>query len=421
MTRAFPVVLAVFLALTAPTAAFETGSATSMQTEADTDSVVTPPGVNNTTAQLSLGTPDRTGTDAPSTSLGAALEMNRNEVETQSRIYELDEKLSNTNNDQERHYELRQYRFEIGSRLSSLKYTEQEIRTKFNDGEISSEEYLRRLAVLHAKSENVERSIQYMEARGQDVPQFTPRAWTLKAELIPLKGAIRESAINQYTGQTESRTIYVATTDTGVVLSSISGNQYVREAYLSENRNINGTNQLLAQEAQNITETQYPWAKENNNGEISTNSRFGTGIFVTTLPHEQGVVKAVLDGKTEKIFRETQYGYLTGDSHIPYGEVVQNNTTDHQLTVNRTYPGGPLRINVTDGNGNAVDSRITIGDREIGKTGSDGVLWTIAPRRTSTVSSTHGTTTLNVTVTPYGLSQSNQSEETPQSFDAPES
>ncbi|WP_233274653.1 DUF7094 domain-containing protein [Haladaptatus cibarius] len=415
MTRVFPVVFAVLLALTAPTAAFETGSATSMQTGADTDSVVTPPGVNNTTAQLSLDTPDRTGTDTPSTSLGAALEMDRNKVQTESRIYELDEKLSNSNNDQSRHHELRQYRFDIGSRLSSLKYTEQEIRTEFNDGEISSEEYIRRLAVLHAKATNVKRSIQYMEERGQDVPQFTPRAWRLRAELIPLEGVIRESAINQYNGRTESHTIYVATTDTGVVLSSIEGNQYVREAYLSENRDINGTNQLLAQEAQNITETQYPWARENNDGEISTNSRFGTGIFVTTFPHEQGVIEAVLDGKTEKIFRETQYSYLTGDSHLPYGEAIQNDTIGHQLTVNRTYPGGPLRINATDGNGNAVDSRISIGEREIGRTGSDGVLWTVAPRRSVTISSVHGGAPLNVTVTPYGLSQSNESGGTPQS------
>ncbi|WP_266079268.1 DUF7094 domain-containing protein [Haladaptatus caseinilyticus] len=419
MTRVLPVVLAVLLALAPPAVAFETGSTTSMSAETDVEEIVEPPGFNNTTSQLSLGTPNRAETSMASMSLSASLEMDRNEVRTQKRMYILNERLSNAENNQVKEQALRRYRYEIGSQLSSLKYTERNIRKKFNDGRLSGSEYVRRLAVLHARAENIDQSIAHMKARGSNVPRFTPEVWTLRGNLIPLQGKVRQYAVNQYRGESEPRMIYVATTKTGVALSTVHGNQYVREAYLGKNKDTNGTNQLLGQKAQNITAKQYPWAKNHSNGELSTNSRYGTGIFMTTLPHEHGVIKTVLDGRTEKIFRETQFKSLTGATHIPYGHPIRNETANLELTVNRTYVGGPLRVNVTDGNGKPVTGQISIGETEIGTAGSDGVLWTIAPRRTVTVSARYESTTVNATFTPYGLARSNTTTGPPQSIPIP--
>ncbi|WP_435155846.1 DUF7094 domain-containing protein [Haladaptatus sp. DFWS20] len=416
MARVLPVVLAVLLALAPPAVAFEAGSTNSMSTETGVKEIVEPPGFNSTTSQLSLGTPDRAETDAPSLSLSATLEMEKNEIEAQKRIYMLDEKLSSAKTNQVKEQALLRYRYEIESQLSSLKNTERTTREKFNSGEISGEEYVRRLAVLHARAGNIEQSIQHMKTRGKDVPRFTPEVWTLQGKLIPLQGAVRQYAVNQYRGKSEPQTVYVETTESGVVLSAIHGNQYVREAYLVENRNPDGTNQLLLKQAQNITAKQYPWVRNNSSGELSTSTRFGTGIFLTTLPHEHGVIKAVLDGSTEKIFRETQYQSLASANHIPYGPPVRNNTTYLELAVNQTYAGGPLRINVTDGDGKPVNSRISVGETEVEKAGSDGVVWTIAPRRKFTVSATHNSRTVNVTLSPYGTANTNTTTGPPQSI-----
>ncbi len=418
MARVLPVVFAVLLALTSPAVVVETQSAAPTPA-AETEEIAEPPGFNNTTSHLSLGLPDRSGVDTPSISLSATLEMERNEIQAEKQRYTLNEKLSNAENNQEKEQILIRYRPEIKSQLSALKNQERTIRQQFNNGEISSKQYIRRLAVLHARAGDIEDSIRHMEIRGQSLPRFTPEVWRLRAELVPLQGEVRQYTVNQYRGASSEQRVFVSTTNTGVVLSTIYRDQYVRETYLPENINPDGTNQLLLQEAQNITANQYPWVQNNSGGELSTDSRFGTGIFSTTMPHKHGVITAFLDGKTEKIFREFQYKSLSGNNHIPYGESVRNESGSYVLTVNRTYPGGPLRINTTNTRGEAVSARISIGNTHTGKTGTDGVLWTVSSRQKLTVSATRQGETSNVTVAPYGVGGSNSSTGVPQSTTLP--
>ncbi|WP_227353115.1 DUF7096 domain-containing protein [Haladaptatus salinisoli] len=411
MSRVLPVALAVLLVLCSPAAAFETGSPNLDSGSGDPKNIVKPPDFNDTASHLSIGKPDRTDTYTPSVDLGAALTMDRAEVRTQKRMYTLNERLANADTQQAKEQVLIRHTAELESRLSSLNYTERTISKRFNSGEITTQQYVRRLAVLDVKARNIARSIEHFDDKGDAVPSFAPPVRRLRANLYSLRGQVRQYAADRFRGRSEPRPIYVATTNTGVVLSTIEGSRYVREAFRADYRKPGEAKALLVQRAANITLSQYPWL---NGHEKSPSTDYGAGVYPSIIPYSQGVVKPVLDSGTEKIFRETQYKYLTGTNHIPYGTAVRNNSTTLNLAVNRTYSGGPLRINLTDAGGDPVNGSVSIGETYVGQTGDDGVLWTVSPRQTFTVSTTRNSETVNVTLVPYGVTATNSTTGPPE-------
>ena len=74
--------------------------------------------------------------------------------------------------------------------------------------------------------------------------------------------------------------------------------------------------------------------------------------------------------------------------------------------MNRTYPGGPLRVRLTQAEtGDPVDANVTIGrdggeSRLVGATGDDGELWTVSPGSRFTVTAIRGNSVVLVTISP---------------------
>ncbi|WP_458207305.1 DUF7096 domain-containing protein [Haladaptatus sp. NG-SE-30] len=406
MNRVVPIILAVLLTLSSPAAAIATGTPAEPD-KIDAKNPVKPPGFNDTVSQLSLGDPDRTETKTPSISLGAALEMDKNEFETQRRMYTFSERVKNAKTREHKKQALIDYKFTLVKQLSKLESAERTAGKQFNRQKLTSREYARRLAILDSRAHEIERSISHMEELSNEVPRFSPEVSTLRADLFALEGPVRTHIAESLRGTTTPNSIYIATTNSGVVLSMVENDQYIREAYRADYRKPEESESILDQKAQEITVEQYPGLKNKTLRE-NTDPRYSSaGIWETDIIHRQGVVKAYLDSGTKEIFREIQYKDLFGKNHVPYGKPVRNNTTSIQIVVNKTYPGGPLRINVTDSGGDPVNGRISVGDTYVGETGSDGILWTVSPSRAFTVSAIHKSETVNVTLTPYGTTQQN--------------
>ncbi|SHL46587.1 DUF7096 domain-containing protein [Haladaptatus paucihalophilus] len=413
MSRVSSILLVALLLFCSPAAAFGVGSQPASSTQPSANNPAKPPGFNETSSHLSLGTPERSETYTSSLSLSTTLEMDRNKVQSQQKMYTLDEKLSNADDDEERYQLLTRFRTDLELELSSLKNKERSASKQFNNQEIGVREYVERLAMLDSRADDVNRAIDHMKTKGKSVIQFAPHEYELRADLIPLRGEVRNNVVESVRSGTGSKYVYVATTSDGTVLSTVLGNKYVREAYRSDYRNSSLDSYLTGREKTNITVNSYPWVKEKNPG-TSSNIQYKKGVSETKMVYPQGVITAYLDSGTEKIYREIQYKLLTGDNHTPYGTAIRNNSTDLHLAVNRTYPGGPLRINLTDANGDPVQSTIEIGENEVGETDSDGILLTVSPRRTFTVSARHGSERVNVTVTPYGVTRTNATNGPPQ-------
>lgn len=411
MNRAFPVLVTVLLILCSPAAVFGVGASSPTTTTPSAKNPTHPSGFNNTSAHLSLGTAGRSDTATPSLSLSTALEMDRNTLKTEKRMYTLDEQLSKVSTSGEKRQILLRFRGKLERKLSSLQTHERTASQQFNGQEIDTDEYVKELAILQTEADDLERSMKYMTSEGENVVKFSPHEREFQSDLIPLRSRVRESAVSSIRYGTSSKPLYVATSQSGVVLATVINDQYIREAYRDDyrNRSVNGF--LSVQKARNVTVSQYPWASAN--GDPPSTYQVYDKVTKTRIVHPQGLIRAYLDSGTKKIYREIQYKVLAGDDHVPYGTTFQNNSTNLHLVVNRTYSGGPLRINLTDSEGDPVDGHIEIGETELGDTGPTGTIYTVSPSREFTVTATHDSETVKVTLTPYGVTNGSSNGETP--------
>jgi hypothetical protein len=123
-------------------------------------------------------------------------------------------------------------------------------------------------------------------------------------------------------------------------------------------------------------------------------------VYSVTVKHPHGSFSAYLDGGTEKIFKEVQQKRLTGDTPLPTGPSVTNSSENLTVTVNRTYAGGPLRVELTNETGAPVSGEVRIDGELVGRTNADGLLWTLSPADRFEVTASYDFRTVNLTATP---------------------
>ncbi|MFC4448557.1 DUF7096 domain-containing protein [Halorussus aquaticus] len=416
--RFTPVMLALLLALspgavavqaTAPTAPASapntspfasTESAVSGQTGSDT---VQSSGGENTTNVLTLGTsPARTAFDSPSLALGSSLTMDRGEFRTKLTVKSLDRQLQTANSAEKKKQALNRFRYRIENRIISLKANEQQATRAFSNGTISKSEYTRTLGSIDAEVADIQKLITAMRTRANSVPRFEmeTEANTLRGKLTTVEGPVRNRIAAAIRGQKSATQVYVATGPSGIVLSTIIDGKYVREIVRHDRRNPAVSGNSTMGSARKSIVNEYSWAFEHRKS-TATNALYGTNnIYRMQMRHTHGKLVIYYDGGTESVFREMQYKQLNGQTPLPTGPSVSNTSENVTLTVNRTFAGGPLRVKLTNATGAPVQGDVTIAGDPVGRTNSDGVLWTLGPAEPSRVSATYDFTTVNVTAAP---------------------
>lgn len=411
--RFAPVMLALLLALS-PVAVAVQASAPAASTASPVEQTNTSgQTVNeNTTAVLTLGSePQRTAFDSPSASLGSSLSGDRSEVRTQLDTKTLDQQLEAAESSEKKQQILTQYRYQIENRIISLKAQERQAASEFSNGSISATEYARTLGRIDAEAEEVRRSIRVLNERVGSVPNFGMPGVerTLKGKLVSLEGPIRDRISNSLRGESDPVRIHITTAESGVVLTMITDRHYVRESYREDHRDASVSGSMSRENGETqVIEPQYPWVTDNSPyAEQSAYTSIQTIQYF--YQHTHGNLTAYVDTGTEQVFREIQYKSLSSQQSLPPGPGVQNTTStafgseNVTLTVNRTYAGGPLRVQLANETGAPLDSQITVGGEPVGQTGSDGVLWTLSPADQFRVSATYEGTTINQTVTAMEL------------------
>ncbi|WP_435180660.1 DUF7094 domain-containing protein [Halorussus sp. AFM4] len=405
--RLIPVMLALLLALTpgavAVQASAPSGPAATSPSLVRADDAAQSADGGNTTNVMTLGTaPARTAFDAPSLALGSSLAMDRGEFRAQLGVKTLDRQLRAANSTEERKQILNRYRYRIENRIISLKAAEQQATQAFSNGTIPKSEYLRTLGAIDSEVTDIKRLITAMRTRASSVPRFgmQTEANTLKGKLVTVEGPIRDRIAAAMRGEKPPTRVYVATARTGVVLSTIVNGEYVREIVRTDRRNPASSADSSMTAARQSVIAQYPWTY-NHSSFTGADSRYGTtNIYQITFQHTQGELVAYYDGGTQSVFREIQYKRLTGQTALPTGPAVSNTSENVTLTVNRTFAGGPLRVALTNATGAPLQGQITVAGEPVGRTGSDGVLWTLGPAEQFRVSATRDFTTVNVTAAP---------------------
>lgn len=408
--RLAPVMLALLLALS-PVAVAVQASAPAASSASPAEETVTSYQTvhENTTAVLTLGSePTRTAFDSPSASLGSSLAMDRSEVRTELDSKTLDQQLKDADSAETKKRILNRYRYRIEDRIISLKAKERDASRAYSNGAISANQYLSTLAQIDMAAEEIRNQARVLQKHAESVPSFgMPNVdRSMAGKVLTLEGPVRDRIAKSLQGSTGSVRVYVSITDTGVALSAVTGDSYVREIVRHDRRDPSTSGSMSLGQARDLVFESYPWPGENPSGGTSTDPYGATNIYSVSVAHSHGEFTAFVDGGTKQIFKEVQSKRLYGQRTLQPGPGVQNTTSNAfgsenvTLTVNRTYAGGPLRVELTNETGAPLDGRITVAGDPVGQTGSDGVLWTLSPADQFRVSAMHEGTTINRTVVP---------------------
>ena len=255
----------------------------------------------------------------------------------------------------------------------------------FNDGELSSEAFVVELATIAARANALEDRVEMLSARADEIDGFSlSRADAVAYELRAFGGPVRERAIDAIRGEAPRTLFFVTTGPEGYELTTVADGTYVREAYRGAVREADSSASIDAADAINVTRDSYPEIVADSD----TSATVSGSTAIVRQNYGDASLTAFVDAGSERVFKEYQRQPLATFVSGPSDSNVLNGL---RITVNRTYPGGPMRVHVADAeSGEPVNLSVTLSRGpskgvDIGRTGDDGTLWTLSPRGSFTV------------------------------------
>ncbi len=296
----------------------------------------------------------------------------------------------------------------IDDDITALEQRAQVALNRYNSGAISARSYLRELAAIDAAADSLRGTLDLLSTYNSvaDEPIPSARIAAQKARLLPLQGPVRDRALAAMRGDGPPVRIFIQTSDEGVVLATIDRRgftqRYIREAHVPSARDPGGVDRFdLAEDrleaASDRSRNSYPWTWENRIS-ASIGSFQGqpflytAGVYSVRIGHPHGADRTYdlitfIDGSTEEVFREIQYKDL---SEIPLTRAATNDSDGVSLSVDRTRSGGPMRVTATNAStGEPLAADVLVNGETVGRTGSEGRYWVIAPRPTANVTVVH--------------------------------
>jgi len=321
--------------------------------------------------------------DVVTVDAGTATEFGANASAARIETIALRERITNASTSDERQIRILDGLNEVDKDAITLHSRHRGAIAAYHAGEISAKEFLVELARIRASAAVLEERVLMLERLAGETEDFTlddSRVYPVVYDLRTFDGPVRSRTGAALDGEPGSSTrVYVAMTESGIVLSTVADGQFIREAFRGDLRQRDGTG-IDEETAQNVTARSYPEVWAATGGSVAGQGSGGTFLFDLAYPN--GTLTAFVGGGTERVFMEHQRVDLDA---VSAGEATTR-TLDLTLTVNRTFPGGPLRVAVTDPRtGDPVDAVVKIGreggeSMNVGTTGDDGTLWTVSPR-----------------------------------------
>lgn len=273
----------------------------------------------------------------------------------------------------------------VEQEVITLRSRQQAAITAFNDGELSPEAFVVELATIAAKADALEARVGMLSSKADEIDGFSlSRADSVTYELRAFGGPVRERAVAAIRGEAPRTLFFVTTGPEGYELTTISDGVYLREAYRGAVRDADASASIDASDAINVTQQSYPEIVADSDTSATVSGM--TAIVVQN--YGEASLTAFVDSESERVFKEYQRQPLASFASGPNASNVLNGL---RITVNRTYPGGPMRVHVADAEtGEPVNLTITLSQGpsrgiDIGRTGDDGTLWTLSPRGRFTV------------------------------------
>lgn len=380
MVRLVPVLLAVTLLLSAPGVAALAGAPGALAGPAQDAGSVAQSQPENTTSLLLLDDVQASNLTQPEPNLATTLSMQGSELDGEFEREVIERGLGNVSGEDRTEFVFVKS-VHLRNEAESLLADEQQAREAYIAGELSAEEYLRTLAVLSARADAIQPSKEVLrrEVSGEAERQLG----FVRSDLPVLTGPILDSISGTVQGDGTPPTVRVEVSPTGLVLSRVDGETYVREAYRSDRVDKDGL-ELSLGDAESKLASWYPWAVGPNFGGAAI--RFGPAAWQMEWTHEHATILTYFYGNTSGPYHEVQHKSLPD---YPFESPEETFGSDMVLTVNRTYAGGPMEVRLTNETGTPLDGEVRIDGSAVGSTGDDGTLWVLQPEGSFTVMAVH--------------------------------
>lgn len=329
------------------------------------------------------GTTSRSGLDTVTIDVGVTTTIAGNVTAVRLETIALRNRIQATESTETRATRTRSALDSISQRAETLRDRQRQAIVAYGEERISGRELLLRLAEIRLTAAALTERVQMLDRLAEETPGLElneSRIQALAFDLRTFGGPVTDRVTAGLQGETGTVRVYIETGAESVVLTTITNEAYVREVYRGDLRQ-SGDRGIDPTVARNVTVASYPEIWRLRTG---TPSGQGSGAtFVYNIDHRNGSLTAFIDAGSERVFKEYQRIPLENAS---IGPAVNRTQDDLTLRVNRTYPGGPLRVSLVDATtGDPVDAVVRIGPPggdsvRVGRTGPDGILWTLAPR-----------------------------------------
>ncbi len=249
-------------------------------------------------------------------------------------------------------------------------------------GDLSDRELLDELVTIAAVASEYDERLDVLDELADETDGFSSpsRLDELQVQLQVYEGPVRAEALAAVRGETGGSNIHIETSDGAVVLATVdeAENRYVREV-VRDDRWDRGGGSVSSEDAINVTAASYP-----ETAALREADAFGAGsVHRVTVAHDFGELRTFVSGGTDQVFIEYQRIDL---ETFPDFESVSTTGDGFNVTVDRSYAGGPVVVSVTDAEDGTPIDGVTVtksvggGDSEaIGTTDADGTIRTLSP------------------------------------------
>ena len=274
----------------------------------------------------------------------------------------------------------------IEQRLISLRASQRQAIDAYARGDRTPRRLLYDLAAIDAEARELEDRREQVQSVTESTPAFSipsARFGNIELELNTLTGPVRGHAAAVLGGEADSTRFFIQTGPDSVALGVIRDGTYVREVYREPLRT-DGDEEFTLADAVNATEQAYPTIAAQRLRD-DTLGNPGSDSARVTIEHERGRLVAFVDSGSQRVFKEFQYRPI---DQVATGSAVSATRDGLRLTAYRTYPGGPVRLQLNSTtDAEPADAQLTVGPPNgrssvVGRTGDDGSLWTLAPAGT---------------------------------------
>ncbi|MBV0925299.1 hypothetical protein KTS45_13925 [Halomicroarcula limicola] len=309
----------------------------------------------------------------------------------------------------ERTQHIRRALSNIESEEAELDRRQQTAIRRYANGEITATEFLRVRSMVDTESRELTQRLNRVKSTAEIAPDYstsdgmTTRINDVLGNLRTLQGPVGEQLTESMSGADGADVVYLESSTDAYMLATIDGSQYVRETRLGSQRAPNLTDTFAEADGDRLVAAVergrelYPWTYQRQLP--SVNAYGDTGIYRLAAQTSNGQLTFFLDGGTTNVFYELQHRDLnsvrTSSTETAFEEGLR-------VTIDQSYETGPLVMSVVEEDSSEpVDGTVEINGQPVGRTGSNGHLWTVQPRGSYTINvTTENGTEISVPVFP---------------------